>query len=166
MGPVVDGLTAQLGASTRDETTEYPVPDGLGAYTTEDGEMGFVAPLGRTVCWSVNLCAEFGGGTAASMSFTGWTYSNDPTMALSSTSGGSIGLHWSDLLALEVDEGGCYSVGSGTIDGIRVTLESSGDPFSSFDDSGNYITNVPNAADVTITSMETGEAPIFLYGDC
>lgn len=166
VGPVVEGLTAALGAPTRDETVDYPVADGLGEYTTADGDVGFVAPMGRTVCWSISLCAEFGGGSAASMSFTGWTYSNDPTMSLFSESGGSVGVRWIDLPALQVDEGGCYSSGSGTIDGIRVSLESVGEPFSSFDDSGNYVTNVPAADDVTITSMETGKAPIYLYGDC
>jgi len=164
--PVVDGLTAELGAPIRDESAEYPVTDGLGEYTTVDGETGFVAPLGRTVCWSINLCAEFGGGSAASMSFTGWTYTNDPTAALSSASGGTLGVRWSDLPALAVDEGGCYSVGSGTIDGIRVALASTGVPFSSFDDAGNYVATVPNTSDVTITSMEIGKAPNFLFGDC
>jgi len=165
-GPVIDGLSSELGAPVRDESADYPVADGLGEYTTADGEIGFVAPMGRTVCWSINLCAEFGGGNTASMSFTGWTYTNDPTSSLSSASGGTIGARWSDLPALDVDEGGCYSVGSGTIDGIRVSLESSGDPFSSFDDAGNYVATVPDAADVTVTSMETGKSPIFLFGDC
>ncbi|MCY7297584.1 MAG: hypothetical protein LH616_00030, partial [Ilumatobacteraceae bacterium] len=152
-GPVIDGISSELGAPIRDESADYPVADGSGEYTTADGEIGFVAPMGRTVCWSINVCAEFGGGSVASMSFTGWTYANDPTAALSSASGGTIGARWVDLGAREVDEGGCYSVGSGTIDDIRVRLESTGDPFSSFDDAGNYIATVPDAADVTIISM-------------
>jgi len=163
---VVDGISAELGAPTRDEIADYPVADGAGEYATTDGETGFVAPMGRSVCWSINLCVEFGGGSVESMSFTGWTYTNDPTRALSSASGGTIGAGWSDLPALEVDEGGCYSVGSGTIDGIRVVLTSTGEPFGSFDEAGNYIATVPSAADVTITSMETGKSPVFLYGDC
>ena len=164
--PVVDGISAELGAPTRDETADYPVADGLGEYTTADGSTGFVAPTGRSVCWSINLCVEFGGASPASLSFTGWTYTNDPTAALSSTSGGTIGSRWSDLTAMEVDAGGCYSSGSGTIDGIRLALESTGEPFSSFDDAGNYVANVPATGDVTITSMETGKSPVFLYGDC
>ena len=165
-GPVVAGLSAELGTPTRYDEVAYPLADGFGEYTSAVGDTGFVAPMGRTVCWSVNLCAEFGGASDASMSFTGWTYSNDPTSALSSASGGTIGARWSDLSALEVDAGGCYSVGSGTIDGIRVALESSGDPFSSFDDAGNYVANVPSPGDVSISSMETGKVPVFLYGDC
>lgn len=164
--PVIDGIALQLGAATRDESSDYPVADGHGTYTTSDGEIGFVAPMGRTVCWSINLCAEFGGGSVASMSFTGWSYSNDPSAALSSASGGTVGARWSDLPALEVDEGGCYSVGSGSIDGIRVALESAGEPFSSFDDSGNYVVNSPDPADVTVTLLEAGMSPTFLFGDC
>ncbi len=166
VGPVVDGISATLGAPISDATTDYPVADGHGEYTTADGDLGFVAPMGRAVCWSINLCAHFGGGSAASLSFTGWTYTNDPSAQLSSASGGTIGARWSDLPALVVDQGGCYSVGGGTIDGIRATLESSGEPFSSFDDAGNYIVNAPSPADVTITWMETGKSPISLYGDC
>lgn len=163
---VVTGISGELGAPTRDDTVDYPVADGQGEYTTAEGDTGFVAPIGRTVCWSANLCVEFGGASVVSMSFTGWTYTNDPLAALSSASGGTIGARWSDLSAMEVAAGGCYSVGSGTIDDIRVTLESSGDLFSSFDDAGNYITAVPSPADVTITRMETGKTPIFLFGDC
>lgn len=165
-GQVVDGISALLGVPTRDDTADYPVADGLGEFTTTDGQTGFVAPMGRSVCWSINLCVEFGGGSVASMSFTGWTYTNDPTAALSSASGGTFGARWSDLPALAVDKGGCYSVGSGTIDGIRVALESAGDPFTSFDDAGNYIATVPARADVTIISMGTGKYPVFLSGDC
>ncbi len=165
-GPVVDGLSAELGDPIRDEARDYPLADGLGEYTTADGEIGFVAPMGRSVCWSINLCAEFGGGSVASMSFVGWTYTNDSTAALSSASGGTIGSRWSGLAALQVDEGGCYSTGSGIIDGIRVSLESTGEPFSSFDGAGNYVANVPDTADVTIIAMESGKTPTFLFGDC
>lgn len=164
--PVIDGLIAQLGAPATDETLDYPVADGLGQYTTADGELGFVAPVGRSVCWSSGFCAEFGGATAASTSFTGWSYREDTTGALHSTSGVTVGTRWSDVPAITVFEGGCYSVGGGEVDGIRLTLQSDGVPFSSFDDSGNYVTNVPPREQVTVTWMEAGETPVFLYGDC
>ena len=163
---VVDGISAQLGGSTLDETTAYPSADGLGQYQTTDGSFGFVAPVGRSVCWSVQFCAEFGGATGASMSFTGWSYRADPTHALHSPTGITLDMRLSDAPKIHVDEGGCYSVGSGEVDGIRLTLESSGEPFGSFDASGNYVSNVPNPADVTVTWMETGEVPVSLYGDC
>lgn len=163
---VIDGVSAQLGAPVSDDTASYPVADGLGQYTTEDGETGYVAPMGRSVCWSVQFCAEFGGAAAASMSFTGWSYREDTTAALRSPSGVTLLTRWSDVPAINVDEGGCYSVGSGSIDGIRLTLQSEGEPFGSFDDMGNYVVGVPAPADVTVVWMETGEVPVFLYGDC
>lgn len=163
---VVDGISAQLGHTVTDETRTYPTADGLGQYQTADGEFGFVAPVGRSVCWSVQLCAEFGGATAAAMSFAGWSYRADPTHALHSPSGVTLDMRLSDAPTIHADEGGCYSVGSGEVDGIRLTLQSSGEPFGSFDESGNYVSNLPNAADVTVTWMEAGEVPVFLYGDC
>jgi len=163
---VVAGLTSELGAPATDAVTEYPTAEGLGQYTTTDGEAGFVAPVGRSVCWNNEFCAEFGGVTGASMSFTGWSYRGTAATVLYSTSGATIGTRWSDLPAITVDEGGCYSVGSGQIDGIRLTLESSGEPFGSFDESGNYISNLPPPEQVTVIWMEAGEVPIFLYGDC
>ena len=163
--PVLDGLIAQLGAPASDDTIEYPVADGLGQYTTSDGEMGFVAPVGRTVCWSVGFCAELGGATDASTSFTGWSYRDDTTGALYSTSGVTIGTRGNEA-PITIFEGGCYSSGGGEIDGIRLTLQSDGVPFSSFDDSGNYIANVPPPEDVSVVWMEAGENPVFLYGDC
>ncbi len=163
---VVDGLSAQLGKIVTDETTAYPTADGLGQYQTTDGEFGFVAPVGRSVCWSVQLCAEFGGASGAAMSFTGWSYRADPTHALRSASGVTLDMRLSDAPAIRADEGGCYSVGSGNVDGIRLTLQSAGEPFGSFDESGNYVVNVPDPADITVTWMEAGEVPVFLYGDC
>ncbi|MEQ1702758.1 MAG: hypothetical protein ABMA25_21830, partial [Ilumatobacteraceae bacterium] len=164
--PVIDGLIAQLGTPASDDTVDYPVADGIGAYTTADGEMGFVAPVGRSVCWSIGFCAALGGATGASMSFTGWTYRDDTTGALSTTSAVTLGMRGNEAPSLTISEGGCYSSGSGEIDGIRVFLQSDGVPFSSFDDSGNYLSNVPPPEDVTIVWMETGENPVFLYGDC
>lgn len=163
---VVDGLGALLGAPVSDTYADYPVADGLGSYTTADGETGFVAPMGRTTCWSMNFCAEFGGATRDSMSFTGWTYHDDPGAALHTASGVTVRTRLSDAPSIVPDQGGCYSSGSGTVEGIRLVLESSGEPFASFDDAGNYVVGTPSPADVTVTWLETGHVPVFLYGDC
>ncbi len=165
-GAVVDGLIDQLGDPATDITTEYPSNTGLGEYQNTAGDTGFVAPVGRSVCWSFGFCAEFGGAAIGSMSFTGWTYRDDTAETLRSTSGATIGSSWADIAAMVVEPGGCYSVGSGTVDDIRLTLLSSGTPFSSFDANGNYIANLPAPGEVTISWMEIGEVPIFLYGDC
>lgn len=165
-GAVVDGLIGELGEPATDVTADYPSNTGLGEYQNAAGDTGFVAPFGRSVCWSFGFCAEFGGGTAASMSFTGWVYRDDTAGTLRSLSGATIGSSWADISEMVVEPGGCYSVGNGTVDEIRLTLTSSGTPFSSFDASGNYVANLPAPGEVTITWMEIGEVPIFLYGDC
>jgi hypothetical protein len=164
--PVIDGLTASLGAPITDQSVDYPTADGLGSYTTTDGEMGFVAPMGRTVCWSINVCAAFGGGSVASMSFTGWSYVNDPSGTLQTASGATIGSRWSDQPTIELGDNSCYTIGYGTLDGIRVTLESGGEMFSGFDANGNFVETSPDPADVTIIAMETGKLPVAVYGDC
>jgi hypothetical protein len=163
---LIDAISAQFGLPSSDESTEYPSDDGFGGFQTVDGEFGFFARFGRTVCWSIQFCAEFGGGDATALLFAGWSYGEEAGGSLSSTSGVTIGTRWSDAPTMNVHSGGCYTVGSGEIDGIALTLSSVGDPFSSFDDAGNYIEGTPAPQDVTVTYMQAGQVPAFLFGDC
>lgn len=164
---LIDAFSAQFGPATSDVTTEYPTDDGIGGFQSADGEFGFFKPVGRTLCWSMQFCAEFGGNEPAVLQFAGWTYAEDSAASLVSTSGVTIGTRWSDAPAtMSVAPGGCYSVGSGDVDGIILTLISDGEPFSSFDDAGNYIEGAPAREDVTVTFMQAGFVPAFLFGDC
>ncbi len=165
-GELIDAMTTQFGPASSDTGAEYPTVDPLGGYTSADGEMGFFAPFGRTVCWSFQFCAEFGGADAATQTFVGWTYGEATGATLAATSGVTIGSRWSDFPAMVVDSGGCYTVGSGTIDGISLTLQSDVIAFGSFDDLGNYIVAVPPTEQVAVTFMQTGVVPAFLFGDC
>ena len=54
--------------------------------------------------------------------------------------------------------------GSGEIAGVRLALISSGLQFTDWDASGNYVTQIPDPADVKVTSMEAGDLPLFLFG--
>jgi hypothetical protein len=38
--------------------------------------------------------------------------------------------------------------------------------FGFFDDTGNYVSQVPAPADVWVMAMEAGDIPYFNYGDC
>ena len=67
---------------------------------------------------------------------------------------------------MNVHPGGCYTIGSGDIDGIDLTVQSDEVEFGSFDDLGNYVEAVPPADQVTVVFMEAGENPISLLGDC
>jgi hypothetical protein len=163
---LIDAMTTQFGPASSDESAEYPTDDTFGGYTSADGETGFVSPFGRTVCWSFVFCAEFGGADASTLSFVGWTYGEESGATLASTSGVTIGSRWSDFPAMTVDSGGCYQSGSGSIDGITLTLLSDEIAFGSYDDSGNYIVAVPPPEQVAVTYMQTGDIPSFLSGDC
>jgi len=163
---LLDALSLPFGAPSSDEATEYPVADGFGAFTTADGEFGFAFPFGRSVCWAFGLCVLFGGADAVAQTFTGWYYNDSTTVALYTPSGVTIGSVWSDFPTMTVYPGGCYTVGSGEIDGVALTLQSDVVAFGSFDDLGNYIETVPPADQVRVTYMQTGQIPAFLFGDC
>lgn len=164
---VIEAVTAQFGPPTSDLSLEYPDDDGFGGFQDVTGEFGFFAQIGRTVCWAIQFCAEFGNNDPTSLFFAGWTYGEESGVSLASTSGVTIGTRWSDgPPTMSVAAGGCYSVGNGDVDGILLTLLSEGDPFSSFDDLGNYIEGTPAPEDVTVTYMQAGQVPAFLFGDC
>lgn len=161
---VINAVTAQFGSPVSDEVREYPADDGAGGFQDVTGEFGFFAQHGRTVCWSNQFCAEFGNSDPTLLFFAGWTYAG---LALATTSGLTVGTRWSDALAtITVYPGGCYSVGNGESEGILLTLTSQGDPFSSFDDVGNYVEGAPAPESVTVAFMQAGQVPAFLFGDC
>ncbi|MEI7548659.1 MAG: hypothetical protein WCK21_11480 [Actinomycetota bacterium] len=163
---VFNDLKASLGPPATDLTESYPIAEGVGHYQTTDGQYQFIAPKSRTVCWSNRFCVTFGGGSVASMSFTGWTYDGTGPPALYTNSRATIGGRWSALSTMTVTPGGCYSIGYGLIDGIHLVLQSTGAQFTELNSSGVYVNHTPARADVTIQSMEAGQTPINLYGDC
>lgn len=166
-GDVITALTAAFGAPDSDESESYPTPDGSGQYLNSFGDVRFISPSGRTVCYLVGLCAYFGGSDPASLSFVGWSYADNPAASgLHTPSGVTMGARWSDFPAIMLHSGGCYTFGTGVIEGIDLGLQSSGVPFTEIDGGGNWVTNVPAAADVTVIHMSAGEMPVFLAGDC
>ena len=163
---VLSAITPAIGAPASDASADYPTPNGPGRYLDALGEVEFVAVRGRTVCFSNSLCLFFGGPDDANLSFVGWTYTEDPAAAMHTPSGVTIGSRWADFASMEVYEGGCYTVGSGLADGVRLWVQSTGDPFSGVDGAGNWMNYLPDPADVTVMSLETGDMPLFLAGDC
>lgn len=165
-GDVVSALTAVLGAAESDVSADYPTPNGPDSYLDALGEIEFGATRGRTVCFPNSLCLFFGGPDDANLSFVGWSYTSDPAAAMHTISGVTIGSRWADFASMEVYEGGCYTVGSGVADGVRLWVQSTGDPFSGVDAAGNWMNYLPAPADVTVTALESGDMPLFLAGDC
>jgi hypothetical protein len=164
-GEVIDALTTEFGPASSDESAEYTVDDGFGGFQTVDGEFGFAFPFGRTLCWTFEFCAEFGGAASAT-EFVGWSYGEESGSTLSSTSGVTIGSRGNDYPAMNVHPGGCYSIGYGDIDGITLTLQSDDVQFTSFDGLGNYVEATPPLEQLTVVFMQAGDIPAFLFGDC
>ncbi len=163
---VLTGLTAALGAPDFDNTRTYPTADG-DRYLDTIEEESFTHPVGRTVCFANDLCAQFGGDTDGTLTFTGWEVTTDAAPRLFTANGISIGSVMSDFLdSAQIADGGCYTVGYGDASGVTLTLLSSGEPFASFDDDGNYVLGSPPPDDIEVLGMSSGDLPYFLYEDC
>ncbi|MCE9620974.1 MAG: hypothetical protein K8R99_01365 [Actinomycetia bacterium] len=166
---VIDGVNALLGTPISDTLRDYPSSDGNGLFVTDS--FSFIRPSGRSVCWSVGLCVSFGGVDATNQRFTGWSYWDDPTSALSATSYGlTLGsrLNVLDPTYLKVCDNG-----TGGLDGltyldenlpvIEVRLRSEGVPFTL---DGNLPGPIPPADQVIIIAMSAGHNPNDLASDC
>jgi hypothetical protein len=163
---VIGRLTAALGTPTSTAATAYPVAvDGVYA-TDEFGEERFVQPAGSAACFANGLCVYFGGPAAGSLLLTGWSQ-DDAAAALATPEGITVGSRWSDhLAAMTVDEGGCYSSGSGSTAGIFLWVWSEGTPFLEVLDDGTQVTHLPDPADVVVVSLESGDMPYMPFLDC
>lgn len=165
---VIPVLVAELGLAERDEIEQYPVSDGAG-YVTDDGDLGFTYPIGRTVCFTNGLCLEFGGAVAPTV-FVGWVQ-GPPTAgaALATADGITVGSRWADHLgAMEVFPGGCYSAGWGSTAGgaIELLVISDGQWFGDVTDDGEYVESLPAPGEVRVDSLVAGDRVVFLFADC
>jgi hypothetical protein len=66
---------------------------------------------------------------------------------------------------MTVDEGGCFTRGSGETAGVEPLVTSQGVPFSSVDDAGNFVTQTPDPAEIVVGSLRAGDEPFFLFSD-
>ena len=163
---VIAGLTVALGSPNLDRAQTYPIIDG-GGFLDATEEEGYTQPIGRTVCFTNDVCAQFGGATTDTLTFTGWDLTSDAAPRLFTADGISAGSVWSDFPdAITIDDGGCFSIGYGDTAGVELTLLSAGDPFVLFDADGNYVAGMPDPADVSVLAMAAGDLPYFLFDDC
>lgn len=165
-GVVASGLSTQLAVES-DVAVEFPVASEYG-FESADASRVFTSPYARLACWADgggdHVCASFGGADPAGLRLVGWSYTG---RTLRSTLGVTNGSLWSEFPAmLEVGAAGCYSETSGSIEGIFLVLESSGAPFSSYDDLGNIVPSYPDPTGVSVRWMEAGDNPHDLEGDC
>ncbi|NND75998.1 MAG: hypothetical protein HKN44_13430 [Ilumatobacter sp.] len=168
VGPTefIAAVTPALGPPTADGELAYP--DDAGGYFENVGaEAGFAFPFGRTTCFSNAFCAHFGGSSADALSLVGYDQ-DENAGALATPSGVTSGSIWADFApVIEIGEGGCFTAGYGTADGVGITVLSLGDWFQFYDDeTGEYVNQVPAQTDVKVISLRSGEQPFFLYDDC
>ena len=163
---VIAGLTTVLGPPDFDTAQTYPIADGDNFLDVTEEE-AFVHPIGRTVCFANDLCALFGGDTVDSLTFTGWDSTGDLTPQVFTVEGITVGSMLSDFVdVVDLDVGGCYTVGYGEVAGVDVTLISAGELFGYFDEDGEYVFGDPAPTDVTVVRLTAGDRPLFLFDDC
>jgi hypothetical protein len=157
-----------LGPVSSEIANSYPNDLGDGTYLDEAGVDAFVHRAHRTACFDNALCVVFGGDAPGALEFVGWVQNNQGVDApLATASGITAGSTWADHVdAIEVAEFGCYTVGYGTTEGIRLTLTSVGEPFTSFDDAGNAVATRPDPGDVSVIELAAGDHPFFIGEDC
>jgi hypothetical protein len=163
---LVAQLTGMLGAPSSDATTDYPVPVDGGYARDSFGEEVFAHPVGRATCFGNGLCVYSGGPTGADVAFVGWNFAGAVPPALATPTGVTTGSRWSAYPTMTVNEGGCYQEGSGSVDGIALSIVSEGTPFGGFDAAGNYVVGRPDPADAVVVNMQAGTQPGFPFPDC
>jgi len=115
---VIAGVAAQLGAPVRDEVANYPVSTGAGYFRTDDEQISYIFPTGRTVCWSNGLCVAFGAADPAAPTFTGWVYQDDPAPTLSTDLGLTLGSRMADHPEVNQAPTECYNNYGADYDGL------------------------------------------------
>lgn len=164
---VVPALVALLGAPTRDDAAHYPIADD-GRFLDEFEEESYIAPFGRTVCFSNALCIQFGAGAPETRILSGWRIDDSATSDLRTVAGIGIGSSWADHRdTIDVEPlNSCYQIAYAESGGIDVTLSSAGAPFAAPNEEGAFVPGDPDPADVTVIEMSAGELPVFVFADC
>jgi hypothetical protein len=166
--PVIDAITAQLGAPATDAVLRYDdlsrVGDGI--YLSLVGPYYYALryPVGRTACWTGDFCAEFGGASDATLNFIGWSYSG-PAGMMASSANLTIGARWSDFPSMSVFAT-CYTTGGGTHTGMGLVVDAGTWDWLVDDGTGNYVPNLPDPSVTRVVFMEAGERPFQPELDC
>lgn len=164
---VVPGLAAILGAPIDDVLTDYPVAD-EGSFLDETGEQSYVSPYGRTVCFAVALCVQFGAGAPETLIFTGWRLADEAPPELATDDGVVIGATWADhadVLTFDPFDS-CFQLGYADAGGIDVVLLSATEPFVAPNDAGDVVPGDTDPEQVTVIELRAGRHPTFVFADC
>lgn len=154
-----------FGSPSKDATRTFPTFDAPSkTYTADNGDK-YGAPFARHVCFENDtFCLDFGGFTADALTFTGFSYFNDPQALLFDGIGLGIDSRPSDFPgAMTFSAGGCHAFGIGmSSTGLYLTLYTRGTPFTTVD-AGSSHDSLPAASDVYVTGLFGGftiQAPL------
>ena len=165
----IEYLESGMGPRTTDVSEHHPTPNSFPGFETADGSVGFAYPRSRETCFANEFCAVFGGPTPTTLRFVGYTQRDDgpATSPLLTHSGATVGDrgHTSPGV-VTVNSGGCFSFGTGFVDGIVATLFSDGEPFLLVTSGGDIVSNTPPLTDVVIVEILAGDLFVFFEGDC
>lgn len=163
---VVPALTELLGAPVLDEVREYPDAE-EGVFFDPSGEESFVARFGRTTCFPIGLCVQFGAGAPETLIFTGWRV--DQPSDLATDDGLEVGATLADFDEIITFDPtvSCYQVAYAAAAGIDVTLLSDDGVFAAPNADGDGLElGDPDPAQVTVIEMSAGQLPLFVFADC
>lgn len=164
---VIDAITAMIGSPSSNDVLLYEDPIGGGLYESRTAPYYFALPfpIGQTACWSGSFCAEFGGASAATLGFIGWTYTG-PAERFATRPNLTIGSKWSNFPSMSVFAT-CYTTGGGTHSGISLILSSPpGWEWLVSDGVGGFVENLPDPTTVRVTQMQAGSVPFQVGADC
>ena len=165
---VVPALSAEFGEPVSDAMAEYPTAE-EGVFLDPSGEAAFVAPFGRTVCYTNSFCVFFGAGAPETLILTGWRLSDDTPSDLVTHDGiaaGSVLAEYADIITFDPTLS-CGDLAFGAADGIDVYLLSADGPFAVPAAGGDGLEILdPDPALVTVSEMRAGELPRDIFDDC
>ncbi len=147
-----------FGSPSTDATRAFPTFDATSKVYSSDNGDKYGAPFARHVCFENDtLCLDFGGFTANALTFTGFSYFNDPQALLFDSNGLGIDSRSSDFPgAMTFSAGGCHAFGTGmSATGLYLTLYTRGTPFTTVD-AGTSHDSLPAANDVYVTGLFGG----------
>ncbi len=158
-----------MGPVTSDASESYPTPNAFPGFETADGFVGFAFPHSRATCFANAFCAVFGGSTPSTLKFVGYSQADEgpASLPLRTRTGATVGDRGDTSPGVvTVDNGGCYSFGGGTVDGIDASLRSDGQPFLDVLPGGRTIPRMPPLRDVVILTIFAGDDIVSFEGDC
>jgi len=163
-------FASALGTPNIDTSTAYPTEPMPGQFETAAGDYIFSHPFSRTVCFDDGWCATFGGSTADSLAFVGWSLHGGEPPTLSTSDGVTIGSRWADFQqVMTVDQeafGLCRDESLGRTANMMVRVEYFFDATDAAADPEDPWPDTIDPSKVAVIALDAGEDVQYAYQDC